>query len=303
VIDLNEAVTGMLKLLRRLIGEHINLTFAPQENLWAVKVDPAQINQILANMCVNARDAIDDVGKITIETANCVFDQDFCTHHPEYVMGEYLQLTVSDSGRGMDKQTQSRLFEPFFTTKEQGRGTGLGLATVYGIVKQNRGFIDVCSEPGHGTTFKICLPRHVGEASPVVEPKVRSRERGSATILLVEDEHVLLSLTQRMLERQGYTVLAAGTPGEGIRLATGHPSQIHLLITDVVMPEMNGRDLAKQLLLIVPDLKCLFTSGYTANIVAQHGVLEQGVHFLQKPFSSEELAAKVQEAMEDRVAE
>jgi PAS domain S-box-containing protein len=304
VIDLNEAVTDMLKMLRCLIGEHIDLTFKPHRDLWAVKLDPSQVNQILTNLCVNARDAIDDVGTITIETANCEFDQDYCTHHTEeFMVGEYLQLTVSDSGRGMDKETQTRLFEPFFTTKGQGRGTGLGLATVYGIVKQNRGFIHIYSEPVHGTTFKIYLPRDKGEASLVAEHAVRSLERGSETILLVEDEPSLLGLTQRMLERQGYTVLAAGTPGEAIRLATGHPSHIHLLITDVVMPEMNGRDLAKQLRLLLPGLKCLFTSGYTANVIARHGVLEQGVHFLQKPFIGAALAAKVREALVDEACD
>lgn len=297
--DLNDAVTGMLKMLRRLIGEQIDLTFQPHENLWAVKVDPSQIDQILANLCVNARDAISDVGKITIETANNSFDQDYCMHHAGYILGDYVQLAVSDNGRGMDKEIQSRLFEPFFTTKELGKGTGLGLATVYGIVKQNSGFIHVYSEPGNGTTFKIYLPRHFGEDSLPVESTVRSLERGSETIMLVEDEPSILSMTKRMLERQGYTVVAASTPSEAIRLAAGHPSQIHLLMTDVVMPEMNGRDLINRLRSSFPKLKCLFMSGYTANVIAHHGVLETGVHFIQKPFSGEELAAKVREALVD----
>jgi two-component system, cell cycle sensor histidine kinase and response regulator CckA len=299
VTDLNHAVAGMLKMLRRLIGEQIDLIFQPHEGLWAVKVDPSQIDQILANLCVNARDAIDDVGSITIATANSVLDQDYCTRHTGCVVGEYLQLTVSDNGRGMDKKTQTRLFEPFFTTKEIGKGTGLGLATVYGIVKQNRGFIDVYSELGHGTTFKIHLPRHVGEARLTVECTKRSLELGSETILLVEDEPSILSMTKRMLERQGYTVVAASTPREAIRLATEHPIQVHLLITDVIMPEMNGRDLVKQLVSTFPSLKRLFMSGYTANAIVHHGVLDKGVHFIQKPFTGEELATKVRGALGD----
>ncbi len=218
--------------------------------------------------------------------------------HAGYVPGEYVLLAVSDNGCGMDKETLDRLFEPFFTTKEVGKGTGLGLATVYGIVKQNNGFINVYSELGLGTTFQIYLPRHKGKAEQMVkEGSLEQAGRGHETILLVEDEPAILSMTTMMLERQGYTVLAAGTPGGAIRLAEAYPGEIHLLMTDVVMPEMNGRDLAKNLLTLYPNIRRLFMSGYTADVIAHHGVLDAGVNFIQKPFSMQNLVAKVREAL------
>ncbi len=298
VLELNQTVEGMLKMLHRLIGEDIDLTFQPHADLWSVKLDPSQIDQILANLCVNARDAIADVGKITIETENSRFDQDYCANHVGHVVGDYVQLAVSDNGCGMDKATLARLFEPFFTTKESGKGTGLGLATVYGIVKQNSGFINVYSEPGHGTTFKIYLPRHVSDAGVAVERAARPAARGNETILVVEDEPSLLNMTKRILERLGYIVVTASAPGEAICLAREYPCEIHLLVTDVVMPEMNGKDLAKQLQSLFPGLKCLFMSGYTASVIAHHGVLDDGVNFVQKPFSKEDLAAKVREVLD-----
>ena len=298
VLDLNQTVGGMLKMLRRLIGEDIDLSFQPDADLWSVKLDPSQIDQILANLCVNARDAIADVGKITIETENSRFDQDYCANHAGYVVGDYVQLAVSDNGSGMDKVTLTRLFEPFFTTKELGKGTGLGLATVYGIVKQNGGFINVYSEPEHGTTFKIYLPRHVGDGRVALDSAATSAARGNETILVVEDERSILNMTKRILERLGYSVLAARAPGEAICLASEHPSEIHLLVTDVVMPEMNGKDLAKQLQSLLPGLKCLFMSGYTADVIAHHGVLDEGLNFIQKPFSKEDLAASVREVLD-----
>jgi CheY-like chemotaxis protein len=237
---------------------------------------------------------------LTIETANCTFDDDYCAAHEEVVPGEYVRLTVSDDGCGMDKATQERLFEPFFTTKGVGKGTGLGLATVYGIVKQNNGFINVTSEPNKGTTFEICLPRH-GTAKTGLAPSERLTgpvARGRETILVVEDEPAILRMTKTMLERLGYTVLTASTPGEAIQLAGSYTGVIHLLMTDVVMPEMNGRDLAKNLLTSYPALKRLFMSGYTADVIAHHGVLDEGVHFIQKPFSKEDLATRVSEALE-----
>jgi PAS domain S-box-containing protein len=299
VLDLNETIEGILKMLRRLIGEDIQLAWRPEAGLWPVRVDPSQIDQILANLCVNARDAIADVGKLTIETANGTFDADYCAAHAGFVPGEYVRLAVSDDGCGMDEETLAHIFEPFFTTKTVGEGTGLGLATVYGIVKQNDGFINVCSEPGHGTTFTIYLPRYVGKAEQARgedagEPLVRGQE----TILLVEDERAILEMTAEMLQLHGYVVVAALTPGEAIRMAREHTGEIHLLMTDVVMPEMNGRDLAKNLLSIYPHIKRLFTSGYTADLIAHRGVLDDGVHFLQKPFSMKGLAAKVREALE-----
>jgi two-component system cell cycle sensor histidine kinase/response regulator CckA len=299
VLDLNETIEGILKMLRRLIGEDIHLNWQPEAGLWPVRVDPSQIDQVLANLCLNARDAIADVGKITIETATRVFDADYCGLHAGFVPGEYVRLAVSDNGCGMDKETLAHVFEPFFTTKEVGAGTGLGLATVYGIVKQNDGFINVYSEPGQGTTFSIYLPRHAGKAEQAqTEGEEEPLVRGHETILLVEDELAILEMTKEMLELHGYVVLAAGTPGEAIRMAREHAGEIHLLMTDVVMPEMNGRDLARNLLSIYPHLKRLFTSGYTANLIAHRGVLDDGVHFLEKPFSMKGLAAKVRQALE-----
>ena len=301
VLDMNETVSGMLKMLKRLIGEDIDLNWQPKENLWPVKVDPSQIDQILANLCVNARDAIAGVGKMTIETRNITIDKGFCAAHAGFIPGEYVLIAVSDNGCGMDKETLSHLFEPFFTTKGIGQGTGLGLATVYGAVKQNNGFINVYSEPGKGTTFNIYLPRHKGKSGQTLTeaPEVPAA-RGHETILLVEDEPAILEMTTTMLEMKGYKVLAAGTPGEAIRLAREHAGEIHLLMTDVVMPEMNGRDLAKNLLSLYPQLKRLFMSGYTANVIAHHGVLDEGVYFIQKPFSISELTAKVREALEEK---
>ena len=298
VIDLNEIVSGMTRMLQRLIGEDIDLVWKPGEKVWPVRIDPSQIDQILANLCVNARDAIAGVGRIVIETQNSSFDEDSCENCPGFLPGDYVTLAVSDDGSGMDPETLEHLFEPFFTTKEEGKGTGLGLATVYGAVKQNNGGVDVFSEPGRGTTFKIHLPRHL--AKPARSPEKgpgKKAERGHETILLVEDEEAILSMTVVMLERLGYTVVAAATPSEAIELARQYKGEIHLLATDVVMPEMNGRDLARSILSFYPDIKRLFMSGYTADVIAHHGVLAERVNFLQKPFSIKSLGAKVREAL------
>ncbi len=298
VLDLNDTVDGTLKMLRRLIGEDIDLVWLPGHGLWQVKVDPGQIDQILANLAVNARDAIAGVGKITIETDNVTLDEAYCGEHVGFKAGKYVLLAVSDDGMGMDQAVLEHLFEPFFTTKAVGKGTGLGLATVYGIVKQNEGFINVYSEPNRGTTIKIYLPAHRTKEERAHrkkggEPMAGGREN----ILLVEDEPTILDLTTAMLERLGYTVVGAKAPGEAIRLAREHAGEIQLLITDVIMPEMNGRDLAKNVISLYPDIKRLFMSGYTANIIAHHGVLDEGVHFIQKPFSMKDLAEKVREAL------
>ena len=299
VLDLNQTIEGMLKMLRRLIGENIDLIWMPGSGLWPINMDPSQIDQILANLCVNARDAIGGVGKLTVETKNATFDKEYCATHAGALPGEYVRITVSDTGSGMDKKTLAHIFEPFFTTKDVGEGTGLGLATVYGAVKQNNGFINAYSEPGQGTTLTIYIPRHVEtiaetRATASTEPVVR----GDEIVMLVEDEPTILQMSKIMLERLGYSVLAAGTPGEAMRLAGAYSGQIHLLATDVIMPEMNGRELSARLLESRPGIKCLFMSGYTANIIANQGVLEEGVSFIQKPFSKNELAAKVREALE-----
>jgi nitrogen-specific signal transduction histidine kinase/ActR/RegA family two-component response regulator len=301
VINLNETLTGMLKMLQRLIGEGINLNLQPASNLWPVRVDPAQIDQILANLCVNARDAIGGVGRIAIETGNCSVDDSYSTSHSYVEPGKYVRLAVSDDGSGMGRETLTHIFEPFFTTKGVGEGTGLGLATVYGIVRQNNGFINVDSELGKGTTFTICLPRHTGESGEALKEDVAEPSpRGNETILLVEDEPGILETTALMLEGQGYSVLRAGSAAEGVRLFREQTCTVHMLITDVVMPEMNGRDLAGELLSAHPQLNCLFMSGYTSDVIAQHGVLEEGVHFIQKPFSLPDLAAKVREVLDSR---
>ncbi|MBU8870973.1 MAG: PAS domain S-box protein [Gemmatimonadales bacterium] len=301
VIDLNSTVADMLEMLQRLIGEDIDLAWRPGEKVWPVEMDPSQIDQILVNLCINARDAIDDTGKVTIETNTAVFDAAYCAEHPGFVPGEFVLLAVSDDGSGMDKDTKNHIFEPFFTTK--GSGTGLGLATTYGIVKQNEGFINVYSEPGEGSTFKIYLPGRIGQAaSEWTADKTDIQNgpvpEGQETILLVEDEEGILELTTRLLERQGYTVLAASSPEEAISRAEQHEGDIQLLMTDVVMPGMNGRDLAERLVSICPDLKCLFMSGYTADVITHRGILETGVHFLHKPFSILDLATRVRSVLD-----
>lgn len=299
VLDLNETVTGMLKMLHRLIGEDIDLIWQPEADLWQVEVDPSQIDQILANLCVNARDAISGVGKITIKAENCSITEAYRIACVNIVPEDYVRITVSDDGCGMDTDTLDHIFEPFFTTKELGKGTGLGLSTVYGIVKQNNGFIDAGSKPGSGTTFTIYLRRCKGTAKqPPTENTVKMGLCGKETILLVEDEQAILDMTAMILTKQGYTVLQANTPSDAVRQAREHSGNINLLITDVVMPEMNGLDLAKSLLSLYPQIKRLFMSGYTADIIARHGELEEGLHFLRKPFSLPDMAAKVREVLE-----
>ncbi|MFO8002504.1 MAG: PAS domain S-box protein [Marinilabilia sp.] len=299
VLDLNEVVEDMLKMLRRLIGEDIDLSWQPGRDIWPVKMDPAQIDQILANLSVNARDAIDGVGRLTIETGKVSFDEAYCAEHPGFVPGDFVLLAVSDNGCGMDEETQKNLFEPFFTTKEVGKGTGLGLATVYGIVKQNNGFINVYSEPSYGTTFRIYLPRHRPVDTPARSEYADASDiLGNETILLVEDEPTILKMTRIMLERLGYNVLIAVRPEEALNVAHEYDHEIHMLMTDVVMPEMNGWDLASKLLSLYPNLKWLFMSGYTEDVIAHHGVLDEGVNFIQKPFSKKDLAVIVRKTLD-----
>ena len=301
-LDLNRTVRSLLSMLRRLIGEDIDLRWEPGALRNPIRMDPAQLDQILANLVVNARDAITEAtGKITIETEEMELAPDDVQSRPGLRPGGYAVLSVGDDGCGMDEETRALVFEPFFTTKEAGKGTGLGLSTVYGIVKQNGGFIQVITEPGEGTTFTIYLPIHspdpkraAGKKGAEVSPK-----GGSETVLFVEDEPSILKLGRRMLDGLGYEVLTASTPVEALALAREHPVEIDLLITDVVMPEMNGRDLARRLLAIHPGVRRLFISGYTANVIAHHGVLEEGVHFLQKPFSLRTFGEKVREVLEE----
>ncbi|MBE0584649.1 MAG: response regulator, partial [Desulfofustis sp.] len=300
VLDLNDSIAGTLKMLQRLIGENIHLSWTPAANLWPLKVDPSQLDQILANLCVNARDAIAGIGKISIETGNRTLDESAISTLPfEVVPGDYVRLSVSDDGCGMDKQTQTHIFEPFYTTKEVGSGTGLGLATVYGAVKQNQGFITVYSEPGLGTVFNVYLPR----TSKAVEEKQETTEkpllRGTETVLLVEDDEMLLRLITTMLEESGYTVLAAATTELAQSFAREHAGPIHLLISDVIMPMMNGRELSAKLQPLRPDMKVLFLSGYTAEIISNDGIIDESIHFLQKPFSLEVLTTKVREVLDD----
>ena len=298
VIELNEAVAGMLKMLQRLIGEDIDLVWKPAHTGGKIKIDPSQLDQVLANLAVNSRDAIAGVGKLTIGTDLVTVDETHRATHAGYVQGKYMQLEVSDDGSGMDKETLSHMFEPFFTTKGVGEGTGLGLATVYGIVQQNSGFINVYSEPGKGTTFKICLPLYEGDAGTAqVQADVQELPRGTETIMVVEDEAGVLELSKMILENLGYTTLTARTPAEAVRVVNDQEGGIHLLVTDVVMPQMNGRDLAGLIAEMKTGIKVLFMSGYTADAIAHQGILEEGVNFISKPFSMNALAEKVREVL------
>jgi len=303
VIDLNRTVEGMLKILQRLIGEEIDLIWLPDSELWQTKIDPSQIDQIMANLCINARDAIAGVGKVIIETKNISFDQRYCAAHAQFIPGDYTSIVVSDDGYGMDRETLNKIFEPFFTTKGVGEGTGLGLATVYGIVKQNNGFINVYSEQNKGTSFNIYLPRHSGHnvEADIVE-EITITDRHQETILIVEDEAAILEIAKEILESFGYTVLTAESSLQAIHIVEEHKSEIHLLISDVIMPQMNGRELAELLQVKRPSMKCLFMSGYTASVIAHRGVLDKGVHFIQKPFSMNGLAAKVRGVLDQETS-
>ncbi len=297
VLDLNDVIHGTLKMLERLIGENIHLIWQPGADLWPVRMDPTQVGQVLANLAVNARDAIGDTGHLVLATENLTLDEAACAGRFELVPGDYVRLAVSDNGCGMDEETRNHIFEPFFTTKGEGRGTGLGLATVYGIIHQNGGYISVYSELGQGTTVRIYLPRQ-HQLTDIATTLIPSgEEKGHETILICEDEPSILDLGVSILERKGYTVLAARTPSAALDLAASHPGPIHLLITDVIMPEMNGRDLMEHFSHLRPMAKGLFMSGYTADIIAHHGVLDPGLEFIEKPFTARNLCAKVREIL------
>jgi len=299
ILDLNAVILNMSSMLRRLIGEHIDFVTRTQPDLGFISADPGQMQQILLNLAVNARDAMPQGGQLTIETANAEFDDDYVLEHPQTRPGPYVMLAVSDSGLGMDPETQAHLFEPFFTTKEKGKGTGLGLATGYGIVKQSGGFIWVYSEAGRGTTFKIYFPRVEGKKPELkAESKAESLFGGNETVLVVEDEASVRALTSRILRERGYNILQASNGNEAFEIARKYEGVIHLLITDVVMPGMGGKALASQFQTIRPETRVLYVYGYTDNAIVHQGILDSGVSFLQKPFTVDNLARKVRTVLD-----
>ena len=299
VFDLNPAVEAILPILHRLAGENINLTWTPGEGSYPIKIDPVQLDQILTNLTANARDAITNTGTISLESGKVSLDQAYCDRHAGFIPGIYIMLMVSDDGKGMDSETLSKVFEPFYTTKGLGQGTGLGLATVYGAIKQNQGFIDVYSEPGMGTTFTIYLPNHQESNVDKSAKSDLSMQKGRGeTILFVEDESALLRIGEIMLQELGYEVLIANSPKEAIRLAEKYINEIDLLLTDIIMPGMNGKDLADHLRNLNDDLKVLFISGHTADIISEQGTLDENINFLQKPFLMKELAANLRDSLE-----
>jgi two-component system, cell cycle sensor histidine kinase and response regulator CckA len=298
-LDLNSIVENLDKLLRRLMGADIEMVTLCGAEIGTVKADRAQIEQVIMNLVVNARDAMPNGGRLTVETSNVELDTAYARDHTSVKPGRYVMLAVSDTGIGMDAQTQAHIFEPFFTTKEGGRGTGLGLSTVYGIVKQSGGYIWVYSEPEHGSTFKVYLPRVEApvEAAPSPTEETTMR-KGTETILLVEDEEAIRELTRAILDAQGYNVVVAETATHAEQLSASSSGEIDLLLTDVVMPGVSGRELARRITSRHPHTRVLYTSGYSDNVITQGGVLEPGVAFLQKPFTPRGLAAKVREVLD-----
>ena len=300
VLNINHALAEMDKMLRPLIGEDVDLVTILEPELWKVKFDPGQIDQMVMNLAVNARDAMPNGGKLTIETANVDLDEAYARQHGiELKPGPFVMVAVSDTGMGMDEETQSQIFDPFFTTKEKGKGTGLGLSTVYGIVKQSGGYIWVYSEPGQGTTFKIYLPKAEAEEAFMAEEQIQPQHlEGSETILLAEDDDSARELIRSVLQDYGYRVLEAQDGEEALELSEQHEGPIHLLLTDVVMPGINGRELAERLQPLHPKMKVLYMSGYTDNAIVHHGVLESGMPFMQKPFTPQVLASKVRKVLD-----
>ncbi|TAL31650.1 MAG: response regulator [Spirochaetes bacterium] len=298
-LDLNELIAGMQKMLARVIGEHITLKTVMQQKLWKVRADPGQIEQVVINLAVNARDAMPDGGRLAIETMNASFDEKYGRTHLTVQPGEYVMLSVSDTGTGMDEEVKRHLFEPFFTTKPKGKGTGLGLATIYGAVRQNNGTIEVYSEPGMGTTFKVYFPRiAAGEEASAERRSSRTAPGGTETILLVEDDDLVLRFSLSVLKNLGYTVISSSTAEEALRAAARHEGRIDMLLTDVVLPGMNGRALAEKLIEKRPECKVLYASGYTEDVVLHHGVLQGDISFIAKPFSPQALAKKIREVLD-----
>ncbi len=298
IIPLNATIEKSLRMLQRLIGENIDLAWLPGKNAGNIYADSVQLEQMLANLCVNARDAISDVGKVTIETDRVTIDETYCKAHPEAVPGDYAVLKVSDNGCGMPPEVLQQIFEPFFTTKEVGKGTGLGLASVYGIVRQNKGFINVYSEVGKGTTFRIYFPRRQEPAKEAAQELVAPAKGKGERILVVEDEPLMIEITHEILKTAGYAVVTATRPEEALRIVASDPVGFDLLISDVVLPEMNGKELVKRIRERLPEIRVLFMSGYTANAVSHFGILDKDVDFIQKPFSMAGLTAKVRSILD-----
>ncbi|MCD4675871.1 MAG: PAS domain S-box protein [Desulfobacula sp.] len=296
-IKINTLISSMLKMIGRLIGENIEHHFVSRKNLWKVRLDPSQIDQIIANLAINARDAMPNGGELIIETQNITVNKDYCSNHMSFSPGQYVMISISDNGTGMDKTTMSHIFEPFFTTKKIGMGTGLGLSTVYGIIKQNNGFINVYSEPGHGTTFKLYIPRWIGEEEQSVIKNDRKQPSGIGTILLVEDDKMVRDLTNEILVLHGHNVIVASSPEQALEYCRNEDQKIQILLTDVIMPGMNGKELKKAIENIRPKIKTIFMSGYTTNIIAHHGVLDDAINFISKPFNPDDLLIKVSDVL------
>lgn len=300
ILDINQRIADQMNLLGKLIGEDIRVSFVPGFDVGQIMMDPSQVDQILTNLMVNARDAIDGTGDITITTANIVLDDAYCRNYPGAPPGEYVRLAVSDNGCGMDEATLERIFEPFYTTKDKGKGTGLGLATIYGIVKQNNGEIHASSAQGSGTTFVIHLPRlSIGQDNAPVEPG-GGIMWGSETILLVEDDASNLEITRLLLEESGYTVISTTSPFEACALYEQHAAEIALLLSDVIMPELNGRQLYEKISAVTPGLKVLFMSGYTDDVISHRGIISEGTNFIHKPFTITKLAGKVRAVLDEQ---
>ncbi|MDH3401696.1 MAG: response regulator, partial [Chromatiales bacterium] len=302
-LQIDEQIEGTMKMLGRLIGENIELEFAKSEETWETRLDPSQFDQILVNLAVNARDAMPSGGKLVITTKNVVINEEQAKKKGDCIPGDYVLMSVRDDGIGMSLDTQERIFEPFFTTKEAGKGTGLGLPTIFGIMKQNHGCIDLESEPGKGTCFKLYFPRNT---TPGDQPETRQEDeagKGVGTVLLVEDDEMVRGMATKMLEKIGYTVVAVASPMQAIAYCESGLHAVDLLLTDVVMPKMSGIELSQRLKDTYPELKVLFMSGYAALVSDRHGVIQPGLNFIQKPFSKSDLALKISQVIGDVVAE